>query len=214
MQAWFRVSFTAHSNALEGNSFTQEEVKVLIEDGITVWWKTIRELRETQNLADLTHIIWDFFEKDLILDEKIIFELHKKLLTGIEKENLWTYREVQVFISWSDEKLPRSKDVLWLMADFFAMANTDTINTLEKVAKIHYDFVKIHPFVDGNGRLARLIMNLYLVKNGFLPIIFPVVTRLEYIKSLWKEKTFSDFYTYFLWQLHENLSDYLRFFED
>lgn len=70
------------------------------------------------------------------------------------------------------------------MADFFAMANTDTINTLEKVAKIHYDFVKIHPFVDGNGRLARLIMNLYLVKNGFLPIIFPVVTRLEYIKSL------------------------------
>ncbi|EKD44237.1 MAG: Fic [uncultured bacterium (gcode 4)] len=214
LQNWFKISFTAHSNAIEWNSFTQEEVKVLIEDGITVWWKTIRELRETQNLAELTNIIWVFFEKDFILDEKFLLELHKNLLTWIEEQNLWKYRETQVYVSWSDDTFPKSKEVPWLMDTLIDFANWEQENILEKIAKIHYDFVKIHPFVDGNGRIARLLMNLYFVKNGFLPIIFPVVTRLEYIRSLWTKQGFEEFYKYFLWQTHENLNDYLRFFRD
>lgn len=214
LQNWFKISFTAHSNAIEWNSFTQEEVKILIEDWITVWWKTIRELKETQNLAKLTNTIWKFFEKDFILDEKFIFKIHKSLLTWIEKENLWKYKNIQVYISWSDDKLPKSKDVQWLINKLIDFSNSNEKNILEKIAKIHYDFVKIHPFVDWNWRLARLLMNLYLVKNGFLPIIFPVITRLDYIKSLWKDKNFTDFYKYFLWQTKENLTDYLRFFKD
>ena len=100
------------------------------------------------------------------------------------------------------------------MNELIYFSNTDKKNILKKIAKIHYDFVKIHPFVDWNWRLARLFMNLYLVKYWFLPIIFPVVTRLDYIKSLWKDKKFEDFYKYFLWQTNENMNDYLNFFKD
>lgn len=214
LKSWFKIWFTAQSNAIEWNSFTNEEVKILVEDGITVWWKTIREVKETQNLAELTDIIWDFFEKDFILTEEFLFDLHKRLLTGIEKENLWKYRDIQVFITGSEDKLPSSKEVIKLMDNFIKYCNTDSDNLLEKISKIHFDFVKIHPFIDWNCRLARLLMNLYLIKYWFLPIIFPVVTRLEYIKSLWKDKTAEDFYKYFLWQTYENTSDYLRFFED
>jgi Fic family protein len=84
---------------------------------------------------------------------------------------------------------------------------------LEKVARIHYDFVKIHPFEDGNWRLARLIMNLYLVRMNIFPIIFPFSVRLEYISSLKSCKSFNDFYKFFLWQLYENLKNYKRFFD-
>lgn len=214
LKSWFKIWFTAQSNAIEWNSFTNEEVKVLVEDWITVWWKTIKEVKETENLAELTSIIWDFFEKDFILTTDFLLNLHKKLLTGIEKENLWKYRDIQVFISGSEDRLPSSKDVEKLMTNFIHFCNSDTTNSLEKISKIHFDFVKIHPFIDWNGRIARLLMNLYLVKYWFLPIIFPVVTRLEYISSLGKNKTNEDFYKYFLWQAYENMTDYLRFFED
>ncbi len=214
LQNWFKISFTTHSNAIEWNSFTQEEVKVLVEDWITVWWKTIRELKETQNLAMLTDTIWKFFDKNFVLDKSFILDLHNKLLEWIEKSNLWKYRDIQVYISWTNEKLPTSKQIPKLMEDFIDFSNTNKEDTLKKVAKIHYDFVKIHPFVDWNWRIARFLMNLYLVKNWYLPIIFPVVTRLEYIRSLWENKTFEDFYKYFLWQTYENMNDYLNFFKD
>jgi len=214
LKTWFKISFTAQSNAIEWNSFTNEEVKVLIEDGITVWWKTIRELNETENLAKLIDIIWDFFKKDFVLKEEFLFFLHKNLLKKIEKENLWKYRNIQVFITGSEDRLPSSKKVSKLMDELINFCNSKVDNKLKKISKIHFDFVKIHPFVDWNGRIARLLVNLFLVKYWFLPIIFPVSTRLEYINSLWKNKAQEDFYKYFLWQTYENMSDYLRFFED
>ncbi len=217
LKDWFKIDFTTHSNAIEWNSFVLQEVKVLVEDWITVGWKTIREVKETENLANLTDIIWEFFDKDFILTQEFLFDLHKKLLTWIEEENLWKYRNTQVFISGSEDNLPSSKKVPELMENFIDFCNTpetDDLKILQKISQIHFDFVKIHPFVDWNWRLARLLMNLYLVKYSYLPIIFPVVTRLEYIKTLWKNKTKQDFYKYFLWQLEQNLNDYLRFFED
>lgn len=214
LKSWFKIWFTAQSNAIEWNSFTNEEVKILVEDWITVWWKTITEVKETENLAELTDTIWDFFESDFELTHDFILDLHRKLLLWIETENLWKYRDIQVFITGSEDKLPSSKEVEKLMWEFIIFCNSDTDNSLSKISKIHFDFVKIHPFIDWNGRIARLLMNLYLIKYWFLPIIFPVVTRLEYIKSLWKWKTETDFYEYFLWQTYENMNDYLRFFED
>lgn len=201
-------------NWIEWNSFTIEEVKVLVEDWITVWWKTIKEAKETENLANISLNIWDFFEKDFKISNEFILNLHKKLLFWIEEERLWKYRNIQVFISWSEDIPPKSKEVENLMNNFINFCNIYEENILEKIARIHYDFVKAHPFTDWNWRIARLLMNFYLVKYWFLPIIFPVITRLDYIKSLWKSKNFEDFYKYFLWQMYENQNDYLRFFED
>ncbi len=214
LQDWFKIWFTTHSNAIEWNSFTEAEVKVLVEDWITVWWKTIRELKETQNLAKLTGSIWKFFDSNFILDVEFILQLHHDLLLWIEEENLWKYRDIQVYISGSDDILPKSKEIPGLMESFIDFCNSEEKNILKKIAKIQYDFVKIHPFADWNWRIARLLMNLFLVKEWYLPIIFPVVTRLEYISSFSKTKTLDDFYKYFLWQANENMNDYLRFFED
>lgn len=214
LQQWFKIWFTTHSNAIEWNSFSEIEVKILIEDGITVWWKTLKELKETQNLAELTDSIWKFFESDFVLDTEFILTLHCELLTWIEKKYLGKYRTTQVYISGSDDVLPTSKEVHKLMDEFITFCNSPQENILKKIAKIQYDFVKIHPFLDWNWRIARLLMNLFLVKEWFLPIIFPVITRLEYISSFGKDKTGTDFYKYFLWQTHENMKDYLRFFKD
>ena len=217
LKDWFKIWFTTHSNGIEWNSFTLTEVKILVEDWITVWWKTIREVKETENLAELTNIIWDFFDEDFILTEDFILNFHKELLTWIEKNNLWNYRKNQVYISGSEDKLPSSKDVPKLMVNFIKNCNSeekDNKKILEKISNIHYDFVKIHPFADWNWRISRLLMNLYLIKYWFLPIIFPVITRVDYISSLWYQKTSKDFYKYFLWQTYENMWDYLRFFED
>jgi Fic family protein len=98
------------------------------------------------------------------------------------------------------------------MDDFINFVNTEP-DSLKKVAKIHYDFVKIHPFEDGNGRIARLLMNLYLVRMNIFPIIFPLSVRLDYIVSLKSSKSFDDFYNFFLRQLYENLKDYKRFLD-
>ena len=214
LREWFNIWFTTHSNAIEWNSYTLWEVKVLIEDGITVWGKTIRETKETENLAGISKKIWDFVSDDFVLDEAFLLSLHKDLLQGIEQDFLWKYRDSQVFITGSEDIPPKSSEIQELMNSFIEFCNTDTKDTLKKISDIHFDFVKIHPFFDGNGRIARLLMNLYLIKYWYFPVIFPVITRSEYINSLWNNKTSEDFYKYFLWQLHENLSDYLRFFED
>ena len=214
LRNWFNIGFTTHSNAIEWNSYTLSEVKVLIEDGITVWGKTLRETQETQNLAALTRKIWDFLESDFTLDESFLLTLHTHLLKDIENESVWVYRNTQVYISGSEDIPPKSSQIQKLMDEFIVFCNTKDTNTLKKISDIHFRFVKIHPFFDGNGRIWRLLMNLYLVKYGYFPIIFPVITRSEYIASLWKNKTAEDFYAYFLWQMYENMSDYLRFLED
>ncbi len=216
LQNWFNIWFTTHSNAIEGNSYTLSEVKVLIEDGITVWGKTIRETKETENLAEITQSLWSFFEQDFLLTEKFLYDMHRKLLKGIEKKYIGKYRDSQVFITGSEDIPPSSKELPKLMQEFIYFCNSETSkkDCLKKISDIHFRFIKIHPFFDGNGRIWRLLMNLFLVKYWYFPIIFPIVTRIEYIQSLWKEKNSEDFYKYFLWQMYENISDYLRFFQD
>lgn len=215
LKKWFKVAFTYHSNAIEWNTLTMDEVKVLIENGITVGWKTLTELKETKNYADLVEMMFDFVnKKDFILTEDFILDLHYKLFFDILEDNAWKYRKIPVVISWDElSTLPNPSEIWNLMKKFVKYANSGQKNKLEQIAKIHYDFVKIHPFVDGNGRVARLLMNLYLIKNGYLPIVFPVIVRTDYIWSLKSDKKFENFYKFFLWQMYENMKDYKRFLD-
>jgi len=215
LKKWFNIAFTCHSNAIEWNTLTMDEVKILIEDGITVWWKTFRELKETENYSKLVNMIFDFvWQKDFRLTKEFILNLHKQLFLNILYENAWKFRDIPITISGDDLAVfPEPKKVSLLMDEFINYANLDKKNKLEQIAQIHYKFVKIHPFVDGNGRIARLLMNLYLIKNEYLPIIFPVSVRLDYIWSLKSNKDFEDFYKFFLWQMYENMKDYKRFFD-
>lgn len=216
LQERFRIWFTFSSNAIEGNTLNQSEVKVLIEDGITIAGKTIKELKETINHAKLLNNLSDLFEKNTIqISEEFVCWLHQELMDWILEENeRGKRRSIQVFISGSEEILPTPDKLDSLMKNFFSEIESDSINPLQKIAKIHYDFVKIHPFTDGNWRIARLLMNIALVKVWFLPIIIPIIVRNDYIQSLSPKKSFEDFYHFFLRQLSENLKDYIRFFQN
>jgi len=145
-----------------------DEVKVLIENGITVGWKTLTELKETKNYADLVEMMFDFVnKKDFILTEDFILDLHYKLFFDILEDNAWKYRKIPVVISWDELSiLPNPSEIWNLMKKFVKYANSGQKNKLEQIAKIHYDFVKIHPFVDGNGRVE--IVNEFIFNKKWI----------------------------------------------
>jgi len=213
LQQRFRINFTQQSNALEGNSLTLSEVKVLVEDGITVWGKTVAEINETLNHASLLDILWTE-RSDAFVTTQRLLQRHSTLMTGvIESDKIGIWRPIQVFISWSTDVLPAPDTISWLMDDYCAMWR-DGPTSLEDIARIHYDLVKIHPYIDGNGRIARLVMNMWLIALWYFPIIIPTVVRNEYIASVNDDHTFDDFYHFLLRQIHENHKDYIRLFQN
>lgn len=211
LKQWFKIWFVTHTNSIEWNTFTIDEVKLLIEDWITVWWKTIKEQIETENMSILTDKIRNFTNENTIFDKEFLLDLHFNLMKWtIEEIYLWKYRTKQVFISWEEwDILPHYSNIEELMNNYYSLLNIKDY-TLENVAHIHYDFVKIHPFVDWNGRLARLLMNIALIKKGYFPIIISSSLRLEYIQTLKSSQNFESFYKFILWQIYENHKDYLR----
>ncbi len=213
LREWFRIWFIQNSNAIEGNTLSLTEVKVLLEDGITIGWKTVKELKETLNHADVLDQLHDLFGQDdsqWLIDEDSVSKLHSILMMGtLPSTQCGTRRTTQIRISGSEDSFPHPDQVPLRMEEFFL--SYAKIHTLEQVARVHYDFVKIHPYHDGNGRIARLLMNIALVGLWYFPIIIPVVVRSEYIQSLqWDQ--FDTRYQFFLRQTKENHKDYLRFF--
>ena len=140
------------------------------------------------------------------------FKIHKIILNQIDSENAGKYRKIQVFISGDTKTLPKSNKIPKLMKEFFKWykENKNTKNQLKLIAEWHYRFVKIHPFIDGNGRVTRLIVNLMLLKNNYPLQIIPIIRRQEYINSLHSSKTFDEFYKFFLSVQYENMKDYIR----
>lgn len=213
LRKWYDVSFTYNSNAIEGNTLTLAETKIVIEDGLTVGGKQIHEILEAKNHKTVLDLLFDICQKNIEMSEDTLFDMHKHLLFDIDEENAGVYRKVQVYISGSEEKLPSVSQVSNLMKEFFQWYKSEK-NTIDPVMLsilVHYKFVKIHPFIDGNGRMARLMLNLVLIQNGFPPIIVPVVRRLEYIQSIKSEDAFTEF---LLSTIYENLKDYVRMIEE
>jgi Fic family protein len=207
----FRIGFIQNSNAIEGNSSTLTEVKVLLEDGITVAGKTVREIKETLNHGEVMQSLDNLFtEKPFTIDEPFVLQLHQDLMRGlVEKSDLGQWRRIGVRVTGSEDVFPNPLKVPEKMKTFFS--DVSSLHSLEDVAKLHFEFVKIHPFVDGNGRIARLLMNIGLISLGYFPIIIPVVLRNEYITAL-QGNHFDYWLEFFLGQVYENHKDYVRFF--
>lgn len=209
----FRIGFIHHTNAIEWNTLTLTEVKVLLEDGITIGGKTVAEIQETINHNQIMGYLWDWFvEKKNRCSEQFIKKMHSLLFQQIlPKKSLWEYRSIKVYISWTDEILPDPSELNQLIFDF--ITKFEIIDSLEDIAKLHWEFVKIHPFVDGNGRIARLLMNLWLIHLWYFPIVIPMICRANYIHSL-TGKNFITWYEFFLDQVYENHKDYVRFLKN
>jgi len=209
----FRIWFIQSSNWIEWNTMTLSEVKVLLEDWVTVWWKTLKELKETLNHNEVMKELHDFFDiSSYDITEKIVKHFHSILLhETVDKKYLGVWRNIDIKISWVDDAMPKPSLIAWLMNEYF-ISEYITPQSLEDVARIHWNFVKIHPFVDGNWRIARLLMNIWIVSLWYFPVTIPVVVRREYIDSL-KWDDFASWYHFFLRQVNENHKDYVRFLE-
>ena len=187
LDAYFRIGMTYSSNALEGNSLTLTETKVLLEDGITVGGKPIRDCYEAVGHANA----YDFMleaarSKPFVFSEAMILQLHKLFYQGIEPEKAGIYRDVQVFITGTEYVPPKADEVPALMkglADELT-EKWDSTHPVRLAAFAHRKLADIHPFTDGNGRTARLLMNLILINRGYQIISIPPVLRLDYINAL------------------------------
>jgi len=179
------VEWTYHSNAIEGNTLTLQETKVALE-GITVGGKTLREHFEVISHKEAILFIEELVQKNERLCEFDIKSIHALVLKSIDNDNAGKYREHNVLISGAEHKPTTALEVPFKMQEFIKWYETEgmQMHPIERAARVHVDFVGIHPFVDGNGRTSRLLMNLELMKSGFPPVILKVEDRLAYYKSL------------------------------
>lgn len=188
------LQWTYHSNAIEGNTLTLKETKVALE-GITIGGKTLREHFEAINHRDAILFVEDLVSKQHPLDEWTIKSLHQLVLKNIDTDNAGRYRNINVLISGAEHKPPHALQVPEHMQAFIDWHNNqaDALHPVERAARVHGEFVKIHPFVDGNGRTARLLMNLELMKAGFPASVIEVDQRLPYYQALDKAHCGGDY---------------------
>jgi len=179
------LKWTFNSNAIEGNTLTLQETKVVLE-GITIGGKNLREHFEAINHKEAILFVEELVKQNELLNEHDIKSIHALILKNIDASNAGKYREINVIISGAEHKPPQAINLPSKMQEFIEWYKKEhlTLHPIELAARVHVNFVGIHPFVDGNGRTARLLMNLELIKHGFPPAIIKVENRLEYYKAL------------------------------
>ncbi len=221
LHEYYRVGLTWSSNALEGNSLTLIETKVIVEDGLTVGGKPMRDVLEATGHAAAFDRMMQLIQGKEITEDNIR-ELHRLFYFAIDSEQAGQYRRQRVFISGSEHKPPSPLQVPKKMATLFRQIpkQRKTLHSVSFAAWLHLQLVSIHPFVDGNGRTARLAMNLALTQDGYPVTIIPPIRRAEYIRALEREQMKrvqrpEDSFEHFVAECVEQaLTEYLRLFEE
>lgn len=214
LKEYYRIGLTYTSNALEGNSLTETETKIVLEEGITIGGKLIKDHLETIGHSDAYDLLYKLEKKDEI-KEKDILNLHKLFYFRIDPKQAGKYRKEQVFITGTDFVPPLATLVPHQMREFVADMPTlqQSNHPAEYAALIHLQLVTIHPFVDGNGRTARLLMNLALLQAGYVIAVIPPVVRRDYIDAIKKAQVSNDngpFINFISNMICESQRDYLR----
>lgn len=198
VKEFYRVGLTWTSNALEGNSLTESETKVLIEDGLTVGGRPLKEMFEAVDHAKAYDYMFTLLGNKEI-DKKDILYLHKLFYQNIDEDSAGRFRNIPVFISGSNYPVTKVENITNEINSLCKWIITERKNFHPVVfaALVHKKFVFIHPFKDGNGRVARLLMNTALIQDGYLPALIPPILRTEYISLLEKahkdDRSFIDF---------------------
>ena len=208
---WLKSELAYTSNNIEGNTLTRKETRLVIEEDITSSSKPFVHYQEAINHAKAFDYILEILNSGKTINENIVLEIHKKLLSGIDDYNAGFYRNCPVRISGSRVILPNPLKVPNLMKDFLSKFNE--IEGIEDIIKLHLDFVSIHPFADGNGRCARLLMNLLLMQNGMSPIIIRPRDRKRYINSIEKAQLTGDSEEYMRFMLFRLKGSYDTIFD-
>lgn len=214
LNEWFRVELTYTSNAIEGNTLTRKETALVVEEGLTVRGKTLKEHLEAINHAEALDFIEDLIgKKRKDLTKREVLDIHSIILNKIDDESAGKYRQVAVRIRGADVILPNYLKVPELMEDFFTWLNAQNNEHPAKIAAdAHLKLVSIHPFADGNGRTARLLMNLLLMQEGYPPALVRKEDRDIYIDSIEKAQlslAFEDYYKVIFKAIDRSLDIYL-----
>jgi Fic family protein len=178
------LEWTYHSNAIEGNTLTLKETKVVLE-GITIGGKSLREHFEVINHKEAIDYVEELVQTRAPLSEWQIKSIHHLVLKNVDNKNAGAYRQENVLISGATHRPPNFISIQPAMNTLMTWyENASDLHAIERAARLHVDFVGIHPFVDGNGRTSRLLMNFELIRSGYLPVIIPVENRFNYYDAL------------------------------
>lgn len=203
LQEALDVKYTYDSNRIEGNTLTHQETAMVTLHGLTVSGKPLKDHLEAINHRDAIALVRDIAGRKIPLTERVVFDIHSLILSGIDRENAGRYRNLMVRVAGSDFVFPNPVKVPDLMGRLFS--EYDAVKATEHpvvlAANMHARFVNIHPFVDGNGRTARLIMNLILLGNGYV------------VANISGDKSQRGAYYFALEATHsdEHMTDFLRF---
>ncbi len=186
LQERLRLLFTYNSNAIEGNTLTLSETKLVVQEGITIGGKSLREHNEAINHQKAIEFIEHVVTEKKQITEELLCQIHGIILSNIEEEEKGIYRKRKVWIEGASFVPAKPDLVPKLMKDFFIWleTNPEKLNEVERAAVAHEKFVFIHPFIDGNGRVGRLLTSLMLMQKGFPPLIILKTERQKYIRVL------------------------------
>jgi len=215
LRDYYRIGLTYTSNAIEGNSLTESETKVIIEDGITIGGKSLREHFEAIGHAKAYDHIYNLLDKPI--SEEDVLLLHKLFFQQIDSGNAGRYRQRNVIITGTDFLPPHYQQVPELMKGHIESLSKSAKekHILEQASDLHAEFEAIHPFIDGNGRIGRLLLSILTMRKGYCPVIIPPIRRAEYITALRKTNS-GDLHTlrvFILGVIYEEMKSLSRLIE-
>ena len=176
----FLIDFTYNSNAIEGNTLTLKETALVLE-GMTIDQKPLKDHLEAVGHRDAFLYVQDIATKDIPLDESVIKNIHALVLMD-RPEDKGIYRRIPVRIMGAYTEPVQPYLIEPKIAELLAEneQRRETMNPIERIARFHLEFEGIHPFIDGNGRTGRLLLNLDLIRNGYPPINVKFTDRKRY----------------------------------
>lgn len=185
IKAYYRIGLTWSSNALEGNTLTESETKILLEDGLTVGGKPLKDTFEALGHAQAYDFMFTLLGNHQIIENDAL-TMHKMFYKDIDPKEAGKYRSKAVIITGSKYAVCKVEQIQTEINKLFQWAalERDKYHPVEFAAQLHKRFVFIHPFIDGNGRISRLLMNTALIQDGYMLAIIPPVLRHEYISLL------------------------------
>lgn len=184
----FGIEMTYNSNAIEGNSLTLKETFLVINEGLTIKGKPLRDHLEAKSHTEALEYLYELVDKDRrsTLSERLIREFNQIVMRDIDKEWAGRYRNSNVLIGGADHTPPEAVEVPRLMQELvnWVMQSRKALHTVELAAVLHHRLVNIHPFFDGNGRTSRLVMNIALMQAGYPLVVVLKNDRKKYYRTL------------------------------
>ena len=220
LDAWYDVELTYTSNAIEGNTLTRQETALVLEKGLTVRGKPLKDHQEAVDHLEALRFVRELVkqqqaDKKTNITEADIRDIHRLVVGSTLKAEAGIYSQHRRRIAGSMVVFPNPAKIPDLMEEF-AQWLSQSPPSVETALESHLRLVSIHPFFDGNGRTARLLLNLLLIKEGYPPLVIRPEDRIDYLDSIEKSqlhKDANDYNTFMLERLNAAFDDYFQFLE-